>query len=53
MKTYTMVREVSIEIEASSVEEAIEIFDNMKWSIERNEEQVDFDFIGADNITEY
>jgi hypothetical protein len=53
MKTYTMVTEVSIEVEASSVEEAVAIFGNMDWSIKLDGEQVDFDFIGSDMITEY
>ena len=53
MKTYTIVTEVSIEVEASSVEEAIEIFGKMDWSIELDGDPVDFDLIGSDMVTEY
>jgi len=54
MKTYTIVTGVSIEVEASSVEEAVAIFfGNMDWSIKLDGEQVDFDFIGSDMVTEY
>ena len=53
LKSYTCVTQVSVKVEASSLEKANEIFGEMDWSIRFDGENVDFDFIGSDMITEY
>jgi hypothetical protein len=53
LKSYTLVTEVSIRIDAPSLELANEFFGNLDWSIKLDGDQVDFDFIGDDLITEY